>query len=643
MDNKYIEDVKRLLLIYKNNPDYREEYYDKLFSRKRNKLLFAMLDVFEKEISNFSYDGDNDLTFLFSLFELLPDVIKKNQFLQQTTINRFTDIHRTINEVIHVKPTNLNKEQTKRYKLIKNILYKMEDTILKFHYEIPDDYDPTKGEFISYIMFKSKNLNHFNLAIEEFPYIVNMKDNHDYPIVYKVLDNYIEALDKYVSNVNLGPIDDLIYYKKLFSKIMHSPKLALNDEDKEILLNKLKDYIKSKDLSIVRQKEKLSYFTNSIMLTIMGEEEDESLTNINYEYEIHDKFKAAHDIEAKRIYILNKDLEGKRKSRKIYTFDGEGAYELDDGLSIEKRDGIYHLGVHIANPVAYINKNSILYDEAKRRTRSLYCGDECIPMYPFNLSGDLMSLNQGKYRYAISHYFDIDERTGELIKYNIKDEIIKVTANLTYSKFNNDIVHGSDDNRYFETILQLCELAPILSKVYDENSVYQEYHSDNSRTIATSVVEKCMIYTNYNLAKLFSERELPYIYRCHKINEKEAQEIEDLQSRIKLRSDDKFVLRDLEMLKNLFPRAYYTLNNVGHEGLGTNFYSHVTSPLRRFADNVATECIYKFILGEYTEEDIKEYQEYIEQVAEHINQKRRTLDSYEIERVYRSHNKKEKN
>ena len=90
------------------------------------------------------------------------------------------------------------------------------------------------------------------------------------------------------------------------------------------------------------------------------------------------------------------------------------------------------------------------------------------------------------------------------------------------------------------------------------------------------------------------------------------------------------------MLKNLFPRAYYTLNNVGHQGLGTDYYSHVTSPLRRFADNVATECIYKFILNDYTNEDIKEYQEYIEKVSEEINQKRRTLDSYEIERIHRA-------
>ena len=635
MEINYKEDVKRQLLIYKYNPDYREEYYERLFARNKNKLLLAMLDLFDEEITNFDYKDNSDVTYLFTILELIPDVIRRNQFLQQTTINRFTDIHRNINDIIHIKPNNMNKAEQNRYKLIKNLLYKLEDTILKFSYEIPADYDPTKEEYISYIIFKSKNINHFTNAIEEFPYLVNIKDDNENPLINRVLDKYLSALDEYIANTNLGPIDDLIYYRKVMNILLSSPKLALSEDDKEVLINKLNNHLNNRHYDVVRQKEKHTFFINTMIMSIMGIEDENTLENLNYAYEVHDKFKSSHEIEAKRIYVLNKDLQGTRKRRKIYTFDGEGAHELDDALSIEKKDGIYHLGVHIADPYAYIGKESILYDEAKRRTRSLYCGDECIPMYPLQLSGDLMSLNEGEYRNAMSHYFDIDERTGELLKYVIKAEPIKVTKNLTYDKFNEDIVHGSDDNKYYETLLHLCELAPILSRVYDEDSVYREYHSDNSRTIGSSVVEKCMIYTNYNLAKLFSERELPFIYRCHKVDEKVTKEIEDLQARIKLRSDDKAVLRDLEMIKNIFPRAYYTPTNVGHQGLGTTYYSHVTSPLRRFADNVASECIYKFILDDYTEDDVKAYFEYIAQVSEEINQKRRSLDSYEIERIYK--------
>jgi hypothetical protein len=240
MSDKYNEDVKRLLKIYKNNPDYRDEYYDKLLSRNRNKLLMSMLDIIDDEINNFNYNDESDLTYLFTLLELLPDVLRKNKFLQQTTINRFSSVHRTINEIIHVKPESLNKKQNTRYKLLKNILYKLEDTILKFNYEIPDDYDPSKGEFIYYIIFNSKNLNHFINAIEEFPYLVNIKDEKEYPLINKVLDEYISALDKYISSINLGPLDDLLYYKKVFKAILSSPKIALNEEvSKKIYLSSI--------------------------------------------------------------------------------------------------------------------------------------------------------------------------------------------------------------------------------------------------------------------------------------------------------------------------------------------------------------------------------------------------------------------
>ena len=100
MEINYKEDVKRLLLIYKYNPEYRDEYYTKLFSRNRNKLLLAMLDLFEEEITKFNYNDSEDITYLFTILELIPDVIKRNQYLQQTTINRFTDIHRNINDII---------------------------------------------------------------------------------------------------------------------------------------------------------------------------------------------------------------------------------------------------------------------------------------------------------------------------------------------------------------------------------------------------------------------------------------------------------------------------------------------------------------------------------------------------------------
>ena len=143
----------------------------------------------------------------------------------------------------------------------------------------------------------------------------------------------------------------------------------MNDEDKKNILINLQSQLSNFKYDVTRQKEKYTYFINVLMMLIMDKKEIESVENLNYEYEVHDKFKATHELEAKRIYILNKDITMPKQKRHIYTFDGEDAKELDDALSITHEDGIYHLGVHIANPYKYIGNKSILYDEARKRTR----------------------------------------------------------------------------------------------------------------------------------------------------------------------------------------------------------------------------------------------------------------------------------
>ena len=637
MNKDYKDNLKELLFIYKKNPSYRDEYYYKITKKNKNKVFMGMMEMFEEEIDNFSYDSENNISYLFAILELIPDIIGQNQFLTKTCSYKFNEIHNKIKDILHSKPSELTKEQNANYLTIKNLLTKLENTIIELDFSIPKDFDRNKEEYISYLIFNGKNLHIIHNAIEKFPHIVNTKVNDDKPLVYEVIDKYVEALNTYTSDPNLGPIDDLIYYKKVLKLLLSSPKISLNDTDKQDICNRLQNELKNFKCDVIRQKEKYTYFINSMIMLIMGETETNSKDNLNYEYEIHENFNAAHVVEAKHIYILNKDIKAPRKKRKIYTFDGEGAKEIDDGLSITHDDGIYHLGVHIANPIKYIGTNSLLYDEAKKRTRTLYFDNDFIPMFPIELSGDLMSLNEGKPRYAINHFFDIDERTGELLKYTITDDPIKVAKNLTYEDFNRDIIKGSDDETYYETLVNLCNISPILAKVYNEEAMYKEFHSDSAKSLSTSVVANCMIYTNHNLPKWFDERGLPFPFRCHIMNPQEAKAIEEITTRMKLRdpnNQNKDYIRDLELIKGLYPRAFYSYKNVGHLGLGTDEYSHSTSPLRRFADDLAIECIYKFMLDEYTREDIELYTEYIQMVTEEINAKRVTLDSYEMERMH---------
>lgn len=616
----YKQHIKKLL---------KKEKYQIMYTNK-NKSSVVLVDILEEEITNFSYEDTHDITYIFDLFDVLTILLVNNAVKTQLS-NRFTYIHNMIRGHLHVDPDENNKSQLSRYRMLKNIMNKMENTMLVIYLDNPVDYDPNKEEFIHYIIFKQKYINFFIKACENFPHIVNSVDKEGLPLVEKVLNEYLKSLDDYLSKENLGPIDDLIYYDKVLKIMFKNDKLKIDDGNKRIMLDKLKKYVSEKQITSNRIKEKLSFFINNISNTIMGIPEPETIEHLSYKYEIHDKFKEAHNLEASCIHLRNQNIGPITTERKIYTFDGEGAKELDDGLSITFEDGIYHLGVHIADPGSYIPNNSILMDEAIRRTTSLYMGDYCIPLYPFILSGDTMSLNVGKNTYCMSYYFDIDALSCELINFRVKNEICRIAGNLTYDYFDESMDKGTEDQEFFETLINLTNVSEILKRVYSEDFVYQSFHNDKNKSLSRSVVESAMIYTNYNIAKYFDERELPFIYRCHNINDMDINLLNSLQEKLKQKDNNTQIIKEIEMMKNLFPKAFYTSKNSGHYGLGIDYYSHVTSPLRRLADNLANMCIKKFMFSTYTEEDKKRMLELIDEISETINSKRNSVEDYEIQ------------
>jgi len=614
-----------------------------LLKHNKNKVSNAIVELLQDEVLNFNINEESDYEYLYIAFEILVDNLRNTKEMQIQLYDRFTYIHNEMRNILHIIPKEgLNEKQRSKIGTLHKLINKMEDTMLRIYYNSPIEYDPSKEEYIYYIIFDLKNINFFRQACEKFPHMVNSLNKKGIPLIEVVLNEYLKSLNDYISKPNLGPLDNLIYFDKVFTTILEAEKFNITDEERDFLLNKISKYREThKNLVSQRAKEKLYFYTNSAFIKLNGDKEEENINYLNYKYEVHDVFKEAHKSEAKQIYIANQNIKEPNYKKPIYTFDGEGACEIDDGLSISFEDGIYHLGVHIADPTAYIDEDSIINDEARKRTRSLYMIDGCIPMYPFTLSKDLMGLNEGKRTYGMSYYFDIDSRTGNLIKFDIKAEPLIVTKNMTYDQYDYILRHGTYDKNIEETIILLNQVSSILKQVYNEDLIYHEFHNLRDTQVSRGIVESAMIYTNYNVAKLFDEKELPYIYRCHVMNEDEINGLTDLQERLKLRQRTVQMVKDLEMIKNLFPRAYYTRINDGHYGLGIDYYSHVTSPLRRYADNIASRCIKKFILNDYTEEDIKKYQEYIDIVSEEINKKRKSLDEYEIEASRRKQLKQE--
>jgi hypothetical protein len=604
---------------------------DAILLTNKYKSAIALVDILESEIESFKYEEENDIEYLNKIFGILNKLIDGNETLLDTLYNRFTYIHNCMRITLHYHPENMDDNALDRFRTLQKIMDKMENTLLQLYLNNPTEYDYDKEAFIEYVIFKLKYENIVRDAVEKFPYIVNSIDNNGVSLIEKVLDKYLSSLDEYLSLENLGHIDDLIYYSKVLKIIMSSNKVKIDDYSIKYMLSTIMEFYKSKNYTQNRHKEKLSFFINDCINILTGEKEEETLDYLNYKYEIHSKFKEAHNLEAKRIYIDNKKELVKTTNRKIYTFDGKGAFELDDGLSCTYEDGIYHLGVHIADPNSYIDINNILMDEATRRTTSLYMGNECIPLFPFILSGDTMSLNVNKKTWCMSYYYDIDAITGDLINFNIKNEICEITGNLTYQQFDEYLNKGTSDSELFNTLVNLSNISSILKRIYNKQITFEEFNNTN-QSESTKVVESAMIYTNYQTAKYFDKNDLPFMYRCHEKTNDDVYILNKIEENLRNKNQSQDIINEINKYKELMQKAYYTRHNIGHYGLGIKYYSHVTSPLRRLADVINSICIKKFYINKnFTKDDIKEMIDLIDEISEQINNKRNSCVDYEIQ------------
>lgn len=369
-----------------------------------------------------------------------------------------------------------------------------------------------------------------------------------------------------------------------------------------------------------------------------------------------------------------KEIENRLDIRDVLTvtIDGEDAKDLDDAISISKEEGLYHLGVHIADVSHYVKEGTPLDKEALKRGTSVYLVDRVIPMLPHKLSNGICSLNPGVDRLALSCFMDIDAK-GTVVGHKIAETVIRSDRRMTYTNVAK-IVEDTDEEvkkEYEEIVpmfLLMQELAEVLrERRHKRGSINFDFPESKiivdkkgkpieikpyERNKATKIIEEFMLIANETIAEDYFWQEIPFVYRTHdnpdeekikklaifinnfgysiKLGQEEIHPKELQKLLVKVEDTPEEALISRLTLRSM-KQAKYTVANSGHFGLSAKYYCHFTSPIRRYPDLQIHRIIKENLNGKLGEKRINHYEKILYEVAEHSSRTERRADESERE------------
>ena len=412
---------------------------------------------------------------------------------------------------------------------------------------------------------------------------------------------------------------------------------------------------------------KSNYYQGKV-IRILGHKDDPGvdILSIAARYQINDVFpdevieelKSIPDEVSKEELASRKDLTGEV----IFTIDGDDTKDIDDAISIKKLDnGNYLLGVHIADVSHYVKDGTALGDEAYLRGTSSYLANTVIPMLPHQLSNGICSLNPDVIRLTISCIMEIDDK-GNLVDSEIFESYIKSRKQMTYKNVNKILNENIVPNGYDEFVSDL-KLMEELSKIIRKNKIEKGYldfdvpepkiiTDKNGKAIdiqrrvqdtGENLIEDFMIMANETVASTISYMDLPFIYRVHGLPDEEKirnflhfinilgykihanlKNItpKTIQNILKQLKDKKEYNILSSMLLRSMQKAIYDNVNIGHFGLASKFYTHFTSPIRRFPDLTVHRLLRAYLFNHNIDnQTIDYYNSVLPDIAKHSSER----------------------
>ncbi|MCS7459215.1 ribonuclease R [Paenibacillus doosanensis] len=334
--------------------------------------------------------------------------------------------------------------------------------------------------------------------------------------------------------------------------------------------------------------------------------------------------------------ISESDLTGRRdlRQKRIVTIDGEDAKDLDDAVNVERLpNGNYVLGVHIADVSYYVREGSPLDREAYNRGCSVYLVDRVIPMLPHRLSNGICSLNPQVDRLTMSCEMEFDASLN-VVRHDIFTSVIKTSERMTYTNVRK-LLTGEADEALVERYAYLMDDFRLMEELamklrqrrmnrgaidfdFQESKILVDQNGKptdivkRDRTIAEQIIEEFMLAANETVAEHFYWMKVPFLYRIHedpdaeklmhfmefitnfgyvvrgKGNTVHPRALQTLLEEIKGTKEETVI--STVMLRSM-KQARYDAQSLGHFGLAAEFYSHFTSPIRRYPDLIIHRVI----------------------------------------------------
>lgn len=371
-------------------------------------------------------------------------------------------------------------------------------------------------------------------------------------------------------------------------------------------------------------------------------------------------------------HVLPEEMQGREDvtNQNLVTIDGESSKDLDDAVTAWKLpNGNYHLGVHIADVSHYVTPGSLIDKEAYKRGTSVYLTDRVIPMLPRRLSNGICSLNEGELRLCMSCDMEIDPE-GNVVKHRIHPSVMRSKARMTYTAVN-QILEAHDA----VTMDRYKELVPMFEDMGDLHRILLKHRKNRgaidfddreaeiivddkghaidvklrTRGLAERMIESFMLAANETVAEHYFRAKVPFLYRVHETpdgdrvrsffefltafginvkgdpNHLRPKMMQGILKQVAGKPEEAMV--SVMMLRSL-KQARYSDQSLGHFGLGAEFYTHFTSPIRRYPDTMVHRMIHYYEDHGINDASKQVFAPVLEEIGVHTSEmERRAIDA----------------